>query len=110
MAPPASVKVRPRIIIHGGAGNIKPQAMTEDYYQKYRESLLSIVRHQHAYHAYPAVKLSIHQSNQSLTHSIDNVHKRLHADTKRFFRREVLLISPGVPLRARDRYLRRGEA
>ncbi|KAI0394938.1 L-asparaginase precursor [Xylariaceae sp. FL0594] len=48
-SPPASLKLRARIIIHGGAGNIKPQAMSEDYYQKYRDSLLSIVTATDAY-------------------------------------------------------------
>ncbi|RWA08885.1 hypothetical protein EKO27_g6205 [Xylaria grammica] len=43
MAPTIAAKVKPRVIIHGGAGNIKRESMTADQYQQYRRSLLSIV-------------------------------------------------------------------
>ncbi|KAI1750239.1 L-asparaginase precursor [Xylaria castorea] len=43
MAPTAVVKVKPRVIIHGGAGNIKRESMSVDQYQAYRRSLLSII-------------------------------------------------------------------
>jgi L-asparaginase len=33
----------PRLIIHGGAGNIRPEAMTRESYLAYRTSLLNIV-------------------------------------------------------------------
>ncbi|KAI1307098.1 L-asparaginase precursor [Xylaria venustula] len=39
----AKAKVKPRIIIHGGAGNIQRASMGEDLYQRYRRTLLSII-------------------------------------------------------------------
>ncbi|KAI0875743.1 L-asparaginase precursor [Hypoxylon argillaceum] len=43
MASPVVVKMKPRVIIHGGAGNIKRESMDADQYQQYRRSLLSII-------------------------------------------------------------------
>ncbi|KAI0104970.1 L-asparaginase precursor [Nemania sp. FL0031] len=43
MASYAAPKVKPRVIIHGGAGNIKRETMSADQYQQYRRSLLSII-------------------------------------------------------------------
>ncbi|KAK5626587.1 hypothetical protein RRF57_002302 [Xylaria bambusicola] len=43
MAAKVKVKVEPRIIIHGGAGNIKRESMSADQYQQYRRTLLDIV-------------------------------------------------------------------
>ncbi|KAI0906201.1 L-asparaginase precursor [Ustulina deusta] len=43
MAPAMAAKVKPRIIIHGGAGNIKRESMDADRYQQYRRTLLSII-------------------------------------------------------------------
>ncbi len=40
----SSPKVRPRLIIHGGAGNITPATLPPEKYQAYRAALLSIVR------------------------------------------------------------------
>lgn len=40
---PASPKVKPRLIIHGGAGNIKPTNLTPERYQAVRKSLLGMV-------------------------------------------------------------------
>jgi len=34
---------QPRLIIHGGAGNIRPENMDRERYLGYRESLLRIV-------------------------------------------------------------------
>ncbi|KAI0437796.1 L-asparaginase precursor [Xylaria telfairii] len=39
----ATFKVKPRVIIHGGAGNITRENMSADQYQAYRRSLLSII-------------------------------------------------------------------
>jgi L-asparaginase len=39
-------KVRPRLIIHGGAGNIQPANLTPDKYAANRASLLTIVSNQ----------------------------------------------------------------
>lgn len=41
---PAAVKVKPRLIIHGGAGNIKPSNLAPPEYEAYRRALLTIVR------------------------------------------------------------------
>ncbi|KAI1816579.1 L-asparaginase precursor [Poronia punctata] len=56
MSPPTAVKVRPRIIIHGGAGNIQPSAMSADEYEKHRKSLLSIITSTDAYMRTPKNK------------------------------------------------------
>ncbi|KAI1436499.1 L-asparaginase precursor [Xylaria sp. CBS 124048] len=45
-APP---KVQPRIIIHGGAGNIQRRTTDPDQYQQHRHSLLSIITSTDAY-------------------------------------------------------------
>lgn len=37
-------KAVPRLIIHGGAGNIQPDNMSPEKYRQYREALLTIVR------------------------------------------------------------------
>ncbi|KAK3361671.1 putative 20S proteasome subunit alpha type 2 [Lasiosphaeria ovina] len=42
-APTASVTVKPRLIIHGGAGNITPATLLPGAYNQYREALLTIV-------------------------------------------------------------------
>lgn len=36
-------RVKPRLIIHGGAGNIKPTNLTPERYQAVRKSLLGMV-------------------------------------------------------------------
>lgn len=48
-SPSATVKIKPRVIIHGGAGNIRREDMDADQYQQYRHSLLSIVTSTDAY-------------------------------------------------------------
>lgn len=42
---PTAVKVKPRLIIHGGAGNIKPSNLAPPEYEGYRHALLTIVSH-----------------------------------------------------------------
>ena len=37
------LKVKPRLIIHGGAGNIRRENLPPGQYKAYRDSLLSIV-------------------------------------------------------------------
>jgi L-asparaginase len=44
---PAPPKLQPRLIIHGGAGNITPANFPPDRYQEYRTALLTIVSRQH---------------------------------------------------------------
>lgn len=40
----SSPRVKPRLIIHGGAGNITPANLDERAYHEYRYALLSTVR------------------------------------------------------------------
>lgn len=42
--PQVAFKIKPRLIIHGGAGNIKPTNLTPERYQAVRKSLLGMVR------------------------------------------------------------------
>lgn len=37
------LKIKPRLIIHGGAGNIKPTTLTPERYQAVRKSMLGMV-------------------------------------------------------------------
>ncbi|TEA13425.1 Isoaspartyl peptidase [Colletotrichum sidae] len=39
---PAAIKLKPRLIIHGGAGNIKPANLAPPQYEEYRRALLTI--------------------------------------------------------------------
>lgn len=39
----AAPSIKPRLIIHGGAGNIKPTNLTPERYQAVRKSLLAMV-------------------------------------------------------------------
>ncbi|KAK3401746.1 putative 20S proteasome subunit alpha type 2 [Sordaria brevicollis] len=47
--PQSSVRVQPRLIIHGGAGNITPASLGPELYVAYRSSLLTIVSKAHTY-------------------------------------------------------------
>jgi L-asparaginase len=40
---PLSHRIKPRLIIHGGAGNLTPANLPPDLYHAYRASLLTIV-------------------------------------------------------------------
>ncbi|KXH50357.1 asparaginase [Colletotrichum simmondsii] len=51
---PAAVKVKPRLIIHGGAGNIKPSNLQPPEYAEYRHALLTVVSKTHAYQNTPS--------------------------------------------------------
>ncbi|KAI0505194.1 L-asparaginase precursor [Xylaria bambusicola] len=53
MAAKVKVKVEPRIIIHGGAGNIKRESMSADQYQQYRRTLIDIVTSTNTYMTTP---------------------------------------------------------
>lgn len=44
LKPALKPKITPRLIIHGGAGNIKPANLTPERYKEYRDALLAIVR------------------------------------------------------------------
>jgi hypothetical protein len=41
---PSPAKVQPRLIIHGGAGNITPATLTPERYAEFRTAMLTIVR------------------------------------------------------------------
>ncbi|KAI1125585.1 L-asparaginase precursor [Nemania abortiva] len=56
MASYTAPKVKPRVIIHGGAGNIKRETMDADQYQQYRRSLLSIITSTDVYMRAPKSK------------------------------------------------------
>ncbi|KAI0197872.1 L-asparaginase precursor [Astrocystis sublimbata] len=65
-------KVKPRVIIHGGAGNIKRENLSADQYEAYRRSLLRIVTSTDVYMRTPKhsnSKEAHHQSPQSTTSS-----------------------------------------
>ncbi|KAK2058295.1 N-terminal nucleophile aminohydrolase [Colletotrichum caudatum] len=49
----AAVKVKPRLIIHGGAGNIKPSNLAPPEYEAYRRALLTIIGKTNAYQTTP---------------------------------------------------------
>ncbi|EFQ32271.1 asparaginase [Colletotrichum graminicola M1.001] len=49
----AAVKVKPRLIIHGGAGNIKPSNLAPPEYDAYRHALLMIIGKTSAYQTTP---------------------------------------------------------
>lgn len=38
-----TTQVKPRLIIHGGAGNITPENLGPEKYKQYRDALLTIV-------------------------------------------------------------------
>ncbi|GKT60053.1 L-asparaginase precursor [Colletotrichum tofieldiae] len=50
---PAAFKVKPRLIIHGGAGNIKPSNLAPPEYEAYRRALLTIISKTNAYQTTP---------------------------------------------------------
>ncbi|KAK1976096.1 asparaginase [Colletotrichum cereale] len=50
---PAAIKVKPRLIIHGGAGNIKPSNLAPPEYEAYRRALLTIIGKTNAYQTTP---------------------------------------------------------
>ncbi|KAL2879587.1 hypothetical protein SGCOL_005198 [Colletotrichum sp. CLE4] len=52
---PAAVKLKPRLIIHGGAGNIKPSNLQPPEYAEYRHALLTIVSKTNAYQNTPSL-------------------------------------------------------
>ncbi|KAI0430754.1 L-asparaginase precursor [Xylaria sp. FL1042] len=61
-----ALKVKPRIIIHGGAGNIQRDSMSADQYQQYRRTLLSIVTSTDIYMRTPRGTSDKHPLSDSL--------------------------------------------
>ncbi|KAJ4417516.1 hypothetical protein N0V85_001811 [Neurospora sp. IMI 360204] len=62
--PSSPPRVQPRLIIHGGAGNITPASLGPELYASYRSSLLTIVSKAHTYLTTPQP-----QSNSNSTSS-----------------------------------------
>ncbi|KAJ4419738.1 hypothetical protein N0V82_004781 [Gnomoniopsis sp. IMI 355080] len=58
-------KIKPRLIIHGGAGNIKPTNLTPERYQAVRKSLLGMISKSHSYMFSPK------SSSQSLPSALE---------------------------------------
>ncbi|KAH6843260.1 nucleophile aminohydrolase [Chaetomium sp. MPI-CAGE-AT-0009] len=50
---PPSPQLQPRLIIHGGAGNITPATLTPQRYAEFRTALLTIISHAHNYMTTP---------------------------------------------------------
>ncbi|OHE91364.1 asparaginase [Colletotrichum orchidophilum] len=72
---PAAVKVKPRLIIHGGAGNIKPSNLQPPEYEAYRQALLTIVSKTNAYQNTPGASSGTSTSNlpsalETATHAV----------------------------------------
>ncbi|KAK3380956.1 putative 20S proteasome subunit alpha type 2 [Podospora didyma] len=66
--PPPTVK--PRLIIHGGAGNITPANLTPEVYQAYRTSLLTIVSKTDTYMHTPRQSSSIPTALETATFAV----------------------------------------
>jgi len=62
--PASHPAITPRIIIHGGAGNIQPADLAPDRYREYRAALLSIITKTDSFMHAP-VKHRQHQSSSS---------------------------------------------
>ncbi|KAK4224008.1 L-asparaginase [Podospora fimiseda] len=63
-------KFQPRIIIHGGAGNITPANLPPDLYNQYRASLLTIVSKTHTYMLTPLPSSSLPSSLSVSTYAV----------------------------------------
>ncbi|KAH6640356.1 nucleophile aminohydrolase [Chaetomium tenue] len=50
---PLGPRIQPRVIIHGGAGNITPATLTPERYAEFRTALLTIISHAHSYMTTP---------------------------------------------------------
>ncbi|KAH6618230.1 nucleophile aminohydrolase [Chaetomium sp. MPI-SDFR-AT-0129] len=53
LQPASPAKIQPRLIIHGGAGNITPANLTPDRYAEFRAALLTIISKSHHYMTTP---------------------------------------------------------
>lgn len=62
------IKVKPRLIIHGGAGNIRREDITAEKYRAYRDALLTIVSHHHqARHGSKLTLFKVTKANDYMT-------------------------------------------
>ncbi|PSR79588.1 asparaginase-like protein [Coniella lustricola] len=60
---PSTGTIKPRLIIHGGAGNIKPTNLTPERYQAVRKSLLGMIAKTHTYMFTPKTNPSSHSTS-----------------------------------------------
>ncbi|KAF6826895.1 L-asparaginase precursor [Colletotrichum musicola] len=67
---PAAVKVKPRLILHGGAGNIKPANLAPPQYAEYRAALLTIVSRTNAYMTTPTSTGTLPSALDTATHAV----------------------------------------
>ncbi|KAK7414594.1 hypothetical protein QQX98_006531 [Neonectria punicea] len=65
------VRVQPRLIIHGGAGNISRENYPPDKYQAYRDALISIVSKANVYMSTPASEKPSRASSGCLPSALD---------------------------------------
>lgn len=70
--PAFSEKITPRIIIHGGAGNILPANLPPAKYKLYHDSLLRILSNTHYFLTSPS-SFPLHQTSFSTTTALDAV-------------------------------------
>ncbi|KAG7285968.1 hypothetical protein NEMBOFW57_008264 [Staphylotrichum longicolle] len=71
--PPPPANLRPRLILHGGAGNITPSTLTPDRYAEFRTALLTIVSKAHHYSTTPTPQSDNNRLPSSLavaTHAV----------------------------------------
>lgn len=64
---PVPTKLRPRLIIHGGAGNITPANFPADRYEEYRTALLTIVSPHSQITTTPTANSSLSRSPEPTT-------------------------------------------
>ncbi|KAM0279739.1 hypothetical protein ACHAQH_004430 [Verticillium albo-atrum] len=70
MQHPQAPKVKPRLIIHGGAGNITHAYLPPKDWKVYRESLLTILAKTNTYMTTPLVTGSLPSALQTATHAV----------------------------------------
>ncbi|APA08433.1 hypothetical protein SS1G_02114 [Sclerotinia sclerotiorum 1980 UF-70] len=70
--PTSSDKITPRIIIHGGAGNILPANLPPAKYKLYHDSLLRIISNTHYFLTSPS-SFPLHKTSSSTTTALDAV-------------------------------------
>ncbi|KAK4170993.1 nucleophile aminohydrolase [Triangularia setosa] len=68
--PPSPQHFKPRVIIHGGAGNITPATLPPHLYTRYRESLLTIITKTHHYMVTPDDYFSLPSSLSTATYAV----------------------------------------
>ncbi|GAB1315582.1 beta-aspartyl-peptidase [Madurella fahalii] len=67
---PARPKLKPRLIIHGGAGNITPASFPPDRYKEYRTALLTIVSRAHSFMTTPSPSRALPSAVSVAAHAV----------------------------------------